>query len=140
MAQTEVYLCPQANVALLKAELEATLNRPVDGVTSGPRGVVMFITPGLAASETALVETVVAAHSPAGKTLTELAQEVALANAQDVLDRWLASSLHGKSPAQLYTALQSAMDGWTSLADAKADLRQWLPLMAAVLAWKTLQD
>lgn len=58
----------------------------------------------------------------------------------DIRARWIASVIHGKTPAQIYTAMQGAIDGWGSLAAAKADLRTWLPLMAAALAWMVMKD
>jgi hypothetical protein len=36
--------------------------------------------------------------------------------------------------------MQNKMDGWTSLADAKADLREWLPLFGAIIAWKVINE
>ena len=59
-------------------------------------------------------------------------------NREEVRARFLASQLANKTPQQIYTAMQDAMDGWGSLADAKSDLREWLPLMAAILAWKVV--
>lgn len=59
-----------------------------------------------------------------------------ISNQEDVDARFLISQLANKSPQEIYTAMQTAMDNWTSLADAKADLREWLPLMAAIIAWK----
>jgi creatinine amidohydrolase/Fe(II)-dependent formamide hydrolase-like protein len=58
----------------------------------------------------------------------------------DIRARWLASTIHGKDPTQIYTAVQGAIDGWTSLAAAKADLRVWLPLAIAALAWEVMKN
>lgn len=58
----------------------------------------------------------------------------------DIKARWVASAIKGRTPQQIYTAMQASIDGWTSLAQAKADLRNWLPLMAAAIAWEVLQD
>jgi hypothetical protein len=57
------------------------------------------------------------------------------AHQADVQTRFDGSWLQGKTPGEIYTLMQERMDGWTSLADAKADLRVWLPLMAAAVAW-----
>ena len=62
-------------------------------------------------------------------------------NKADVISRFQAHPLSGKTPNEIYTLMQTAIDGWGSLAEAKADLREWLPLMAALLAWNIgLQD
>lgn len=60
------------------------------------------------------------------------------ANRTDVEARFLLSQLANKTPQQIYTAMQNSMDGWASLADAKSDLREWLPLLAAIIAWKVV--
>jgi len=57
-------------------------------------------------------------------------------NQLDVETRFNLSQLANKTPQEIYTAIQGAMDGWETLADARADLREWLPLMAAIIAWK----
>jgi hypothetical protein len=53
----------------------------------------------------------------------------------DVKTRLLNSALASKSPDEIYTLMQGQIDGWASLAEAKADLRVWLPLMAAAIVW-----
>jgi len=54
----------------------------------------------------------------------------------DIDARFLLSQLANKTPQEIYTLMQNRMDSWASLADARADLREWLPLMAAIIAWK----
>ena len=58
------------------------------------------------------------------------------ADEADVNARFLASQLARRTPAQIYTLMQNRIDSWTSLAQAKADLREWLPLLAAEIAVK----
>ena len=58
------------------------------------------------------------------------------ADEADVNARFLASQLARRTPAQIYTLMQGRIDGWTSLAQAKNDLREWLPLLAAEIAVK----
>lgn len=53
----------------------------------------------------------------------------------EAFGHWEMSSLHGKSPAQIVTYLHSAMDGWATLADARADLKNWLPILAIAIAY-----
>jgi len=66
----------------------------------------------------------------------EAEQQTKDAAQNDVNIRFLASQLAGKTPQEIYTLMQNRMDSWTSLADARSDLREWLPLMAAIIAWK----
>jgi len=54
----------------------------------------------------------------------------------DVLDRLNMSALADMMPTEIYTAMQNKMDAWGNLGQAKADLMEWLPLMAAVIFWK----
>lgn len=58
-------------------------------------------------------------------------------NTADVDTRYDAlTALKGKTPAQIYTYIQGRVDAWASLADAKADLRVWLPFVFALVIWK----
>jgi len=68
---------------------------------------------------------------------TQETEAQAKANAEaDVNARFLLSQLSNKTPQEIYILMQGRMDNWTTLANAKADLREWLPLMAAIIAWK----
>jgi hypothetical protein len=78
-----------------------------------------------------------ARHQPPPPTAQDIADAEALS---DVQARWQSSALHNKTPAQIYTAMQSAIDGWTSLAQAKADLRVWLPALVAALGWTVMRE
>lgn len=63
------------------------------------------------------------------------------ASVDDVRLRWSQYAfLKGKTPQEIYDLMQGAMDDWTSLTDARADLREWLPLMAAAIAWMLMRD
>jgi len=44
-------------------------------------------------------------------------------------------ALRDKAPAEIDLLLRKRIEGWSSLAAAKADLAEWLPRMAALLAW-----
>ena len=59
-------------------------------------------------------------------------------NREDAKARFLLSQLANKTPEEIYTLMQGRMDSWTTLGDARDDLREWLPLIAAVMAWKAL--
>ena len=54
---------------------------------------------------------------------------------ENVHARFLISQLKDKSPEEIYVMMQNQMDNWATLADAREDLREWLPLMASVIAW-----
>lgn len=59
---------------------------------------------------------------------------------ENVQARFDVHALNGKTPGEIYQLVQARIDGWSSLAAAKADLRDWLPLLAAVVAWDVLQN
>lgn len=62
-------------------------------------------------------------------------------NATDANSRWNAiSQFKGKTPTEIYTYLQGQIDGWNGVADIKAGLRVWLPLIISILAWRLLRD
>lgn len=79
---------------------------------------------------------VCAAHT--GHPDPAIAQDAA--NLTDVNGRWLVSQFHGKTPAQIFTQIQSDVDGWTTLAQAKASLRVLLPTLAAAIAATAMKD
>jgi hypothetical protein len=58
----------------------------------------------------------------------------------DIRARWLVSAIHGKDPTAIYTLLQTRINAWSSLAAAKTDLAEWIPLIAAALAWAVMKD
>lgn len=53
----------------------------------------------------------------------------------DIVNKIRSSALYDMTPAEIYTTIQNAVDGWSSLADAKASLRNWLPLLIASVIW-----
>jgi hypothetical protein len=91
---------------------------------------VHFKTPPDQAAMTA-VANLVAAHDPTDTDAVALS---------DVHEHWQSSPLHNKTPQQIFTAMQNQIDGWTSLAQAKADLRVWLPQIVASLAWSVFKE
>jgi hypothetical protein len=55
--------------------------------------------------------------------------------------RWAAlSALRGRSVVEIYDVVQNRIDSWTSLAEAKADFREWMPLLFAAVAWDIMKD
>ena len=80
------------------------------------------------------IQVVIDAHDPEALSVGEVKQ----AYRDDARARFLLSQLADKTPEEIYVLLQDKMDGWQNLSQAKADLREWLPLMAAVIAWKVI--
>jgi hypothetical protein len=117
------------NIELLQYELTQA-GLPVESVHSA--GEVDY-SRELTQAEQATAAQVIAAHNPAGKFPW-------VANADNVRARFLASALAKKTPAEIYTLMQGRIDGWSSLAAAKADLREWIPLLAAALAWLNIEQ
>jgi hypothetical protein len=70
---------------------------------------------------------------------TVTAQSYLAAQSADVQTRWANSALAAKTPAEIYNLMQTAIDNWGTLAAAQADLRVWLPLMAAGMAWMVME-
>jgi hypothetical protein len=82
-------------------------------------------------------ETLTAAYDPALLTPGEQARQEQV----ESRSRWAAlSALRGKSVAEIYDIVQNRIDGWTSLAEAKADFREWMPLLVAAVAWDIMKD
>lgn len=59
---------------------------------------------------------------------------------QEAKDKWKISSLKGKTPDEIYNLVQNRIDNWSSLTEAKNDLREWLPLMITALAWTVMKN
>jgi hypothetical protein len=112
----------EIRVDLLHYEFEQA-GLPVSGVSSDGR---FQWSRKLTAQEETLAESIVAAHDPKGLLPRE-------ANRKDAIARFKASAIADKTPAEIYTIVQSQIDGWTSLANAKADLRKWLPMAFALI-------
>src|SRR5574342_989904 len=95
--------------------------RSTDGTKAG---LTIGYTSPLTPEQQATAASVIAAHDPTPFGTLERA---------DVVARLRASPLWNMTPQQIYNAMQGQIDGWASLAAAKADLRVWLPLMAAAV-------
>ena len=80
------------------------------------------------------IQIVIDAHDPESLGRGEVKQ----ANRDLVRAQFLLSQLADKTPQEIYTQMQGRMDNWSSLADARDDLREWLPLIAAVIACKVI--
>ena len=117
------------NIQLLHYELSKA-GLPVISVSADGR---IDYSRELTAEEQATANGIIAAHNPNGKLPWD-------ADADDIRARFLASAISKKTPAEIYTLIQGRIDGWSNLTAAKADLRAWLPFMAAAIAWLVMEQ
>jgi len=80
------------------------------------------------------IQVVIDAHDPEALSAGEIKQ----AHRDDARARFLLSQLADKTPEEIYVLMQDKIDNWSNLPQAKSDLREWLPLIAAVIAWKVI--
>ena len=100
---------------------------------SKPDGTEVYLFVPDAADE-GEIQVVINAHDPEALSAGEIKQ----VHRDDARVRFLLSQLANKTPEEIYTLMQSRMDGWQNLSQVRTDLREWLPLMAAVIAWKVI--
>ena len=100
---------------------------------SKPDGTEVYLFVPDAADE-GEIQVVIDAHDPEALSVGEQKE----AHREDARVRFLLSQLADKTPEEIYTLMQNRMDGWQNLAQVRTDLREWLPLMAAVIAWKVI--
>lgn len=74
----------------------------------------------------------------AEKAIADAEEAQTEANSADAHARFLLSQLADKSPQEIYDLLQGHIDDISTLAQAKAFLREIIPLMAAILACKVV--
>ena len=82
------------------------------------------------------IQVVIDAHDPNALSKGEQRE----AYRQDAKARFLLSQLANKTPQEIYTAMQDRIDKWPNLAGARADMREWFPLLAAIIAWKVIDQ
>jgi len=85
-------------------------------------------------ADEAAIQAVIDAHDPNVLSVGEQNEVYR----EDARARFLLSQLADKTPEEIYTLMQNRMDGWSNLGQAKSDLREWLPIIAAVIAWKVI--
>jgi hypothetical protein len=91
----------------------------------------------LATQYQAQIQTLVDNHVPSSIYFpNELREE----NIKDVLQRLTINALNGLSPTEQYNLIQNRIDNWSSLADAKEDLREWIPLVISAIYWLVKND
>lgn len=120
--------------ALHEALIAALTSDIVAGVGSyAPTNqIIIIMTDAATGDDNAAAVQIVASHDLNTRTADQ--QEAASYNSDlsNVMARYEAGNLINKTPAQIYTLIQAQVDGWASLADAKAGLRELLPFLAAV--------
>jgi hypothetical protein len=119
----------ELNIELLHYELKQA-GLPIVGVSSDGR---IDYSRALTAAEQATADQVVADHDP-NKELPWIE------NQKDVRARFLNSAIAKKTPQEIYAMMQNKIDSWTLLSQVKADLREWLPLTIAVIAWMLIGE
>lgn len=122
---------PAASPALDEA-LRAALPAVYVGFRSSWQGIFVMLNGDVTAGHRSTATQTVLEHDMESRT-EEQDELAALADqTSGVIAQYLASPLSDRTPQALYNELQSEINGWASLADAKADLRQWLPMIAAI--------
>ena len=116
----------------LDAALTAALGAKYLGAVCGSGGIVLHLDASATAEDENTARMIALSHDFASRTPGQLELAAIGVDGADVITRYLATEIAGKTPDQIYTLMQTAIDGITSLADAKAFLRKWLPLMAAI--------
>jgi len=105
-------------------------------VEGNDKGVRLTVPDG--ADESAIAA-VVAAHDPDALSVAEqvaAAQANIEAKATEARSLWDGyEALRDKTPADIEALVRARIGGWPTLAAAKADLAEWLPRMAGLLAW-----
>ena len=124
------------NTDKLDEDLRASLGSICTGAGyDGTTATAFLIDSATSENETTAFDIIVAHDHTQLSTQQQLDVDI-LINESDIDARFDASTIKNKTPAQIYTFIENQIGGWSTLADAKSDLREWLPLMAAAIAWK----
>lgn len=124
------------NMPKLDEDLRAALSSLITGAGYDGTTATAFLVDTATPDNENTASSIITAHD---HTLLSTQQQLDVdinINSNDVDTRFDASVIKNKTPAQIYTALENQIDAWTTLADAQADLRDWLPLLGAIVAWK----
>jgi hypothetical protein len=121
---------PDALQALSEA-LKTALTTRYEGVQAGPGWICALLADTATADDQNTARQIILNHDFNARTADQQEAAAIAVDGEDVIARYLASPMAAKTPAQIYTLVQGEIDAWATLADAKADLRVWLPLMAA---------
>ena len=124
------------NIDKLDEDLRASLGSLTTGAGyDGTTATAFLIDSATPENETTAFDIIVAHDHTILSTGQQLNVDLSV-NRSNIDTRFDASVIKNKTPAQIYTFIENQIDGWSTLADEKSDLRKWLPLMAAAIAWK----
>lgn len=116
----------------LRLALETALTGLVTGVSAGPGWIAVYLGAGATAEDENTARQVVLAHDMDERTEEQVELAAIQTQTSGVISQYLASPLSDRTPQQVYDQVASDIAGWGTLADAKADLQQWLPFLCAV--------
>lgn len=126
------------NLEKLASDLRAL--SPNVGAVSVARGhVVVQVREGVTQAVLQSLRDTILSHNADDLTPEQQAALDAEGHRAEVRARFATSVLKDKDPAAIYTALDNQIESWSTLADAKADLKSWLPLLAAAVAWLVVE-
>lgn len=126
----------QINSDWLDEELRTALGNLIIGISHGGAIVEIHLDDASTSADDIIATDIVNNHDHTVVTAEQQRRIDTAINESDIDTRFDASTIKNKTPAQIYTFIENQIDGWVNLADAQSDLREWLPLMAAAIAWK----
>lgn len=122
---------PSAAAALDKA-LRDTLGGVYIGFRSGWDGIVVVTTNAATEEDNNTARQIVLNHDMAARTDDQIELAAIADQTSGVIAQYLASPLSNRTPQDLYNEVRTEINAWTTLAEAKADLQQWLPFISAL--------
>ncbi len=124
------------NAELLHQEILAVIPPLLfSGVSVDRQNIRIIVADSITSEQEGFVAVVVVNHNGALLTQGQQDEVDRVDNVVDMKSRLDASGLRSKSPQQIYTQVQNQIDAWANIADMQADLREWIPLIAAAVVW-----
>jgi hypothetical protein len=120
----------------LDQELRERLAQRLHGLAFDGAVVTVVLADESSAADRSAVRAAVRDHDPARQTPRQQ-QAIHRATARQ---GYRLATFADRSPQQITSYFEGQIDGWTSLAEAKADLRVWLPLFAQVLTYLVVEE
>lgn len=106
----------------------------------GPDTIGVVLTDDATTSQIETAESSCANHDGTQPSLAQQKTTSDAVSEGNIRNQWQSSALHNKTPQQIFTTMQNQIDGWTSLTQAKADLRVLLPLLFAAIGWTVFRE
>lgn len=127
-------------IAALDAELRAALGARVAGISVSRVGadddIIVHLTDLADDDDAAIAADLVGSHD--GGQLTD--DERHAAHRASAFGTLLGSAIGARTPNQMQTYLDGEIDNWATLADARRDLKAWLPIMAAAIVYLVREE